>query len=119
MMSDSPDPTASLGHDLLVPDALTPEPTGSSAASGSSDGASSADPTGLLKPRRSTAFYPNLPRGTGKTQKPFSRSAAKRASVMALGSIEHLQHYFTKTGLAAPTKCVRLSSLFVYVLVAD
>ncbi|KAF9025635.1 hypothetical protein BDZ89DRAFT_1068125 [Hymenopellis radicata] len=36
-----------------------------------------------------------------KAQNPFSRSAAKRESVMALGSIEHLQYYFTKTGIAA------------------
>jgi hypothetical protein len=106
-MAESSDLTNT--RDLLVPDALTPQPTGSSATSaGSSDGASSsatgADPSGQLRPRKSTAFYPNLPRGPGKAQKPFSRSAAKRASVMALGSIEHLQHYFTKTGLAAPTK---------------
>ncbi|KAF8519303.1 hypothetical protein JB92DRAFT_2786835 [Gautieria morchelliformis] len=50
------------------------------------------------KARRQTAFYPNT---ANKPQKPFSRSAAKRESVMALGSIEHLQHYFTKTGLVA------------------
>ncbi|KAF8583679.1 hypothetical protein K439DRAFT_1570533 [Ramaria rubella] len=50
------------------------------------------------KARRQTAFYPNT---INKPQKPFSRSAAKRESVMALGSIEHLQHYFTKTGIAA------------------
>ncbi|KAK2459514.1 hypothetical protein APHAL10511_008456 [Amanita phalloides] len=43
---------------------------------------------------------PNTKSST-KTLKPFSRSAAKRESVMALGSIEHLQHYFTKTGLSA------------------
>jgi hypothetical protein len=89
-MPDAPDLS------LLVPDALSPQPTGSSASS--SDGA----------PRRQTAYYPNLPRGPGAAPKPFSRSAAKRASVMALGSIEHLQHYFTKTGLSAPTKCVRV-----------
>ncbi|KIL60248.1 hypothetical protein M378DRAFT_1064442 [Amanita muscaria Koide BX008] len=47
--------------------------------------------------RRPTAVYPT----TTKTLKPFSRSAAKRESVLALGSIEHLQHYFTKTGLIA------------------
>ena len=43
---------------------------------------------------------------SNKPQKPFSRSAAKRESVMALGSIEYLQHYFTKTGLAAESECV-------------
>lgn len=57
------------------------------------------------KSRRQVAFYPNMNQAN-KPLKPFSRSAAKRESVMALGSIEHLQHYFTKTGLAAETKCV-------------
>lgn len=52
----------------------------------------------LKKPRRTPAIYPNTLRAAPK---PFSRSAAKRESVMALGSIEHLQHYFTKTGIAA------------------
>jgi len=50
------------------------------------------------KSRPQTAVYPNA-NAANKEQKPFSRSAAKRDSVMALGSIEHLQHYFTKTGL--------------------
>ncbi|KAK6974629.1 hypothetical protein R3P38DRAFT_3132604 [Favolaschia claudopus] len=54
----------------------------------------------IKKARRQTAFYPNM-NSSNKTQKPFSRSAAKRESVMALGSIEHLQHYFTKTGIEA------------------
>ena len=49
-------------------------------------------------PRPRAAFYPNLNAAT-KEQRPFSRSAAKRECVMALGSIQHLQHYFTKTGL--------------------
>ena len=55
--------------------------------------------------RRQVAFYPNM-NSTNKPQKPFSRSAAKRESVMALGSIEYLQHYFTKTGIAADTEYV-------------
>ncbi|CAE7057597.1 unnamed protein product [Rhizoctonia solani] len=55
----------------------------------------------IKKSRRQTAIYPNTLRSTPK---PFSRSAAKRESVMALGSIEHLQHYFTKTGLQAKQK---------------
>ena len=59
----------------------------------------------VKKSRRQTAFYPNM-NSSNKPQKPFSRSAAKRESVMALGSIEHLQHYFTKTGLAAKQKYV-------------
>ncbi|PSR77736.1 hypothetical protein PHLCEN_2v7720 [Hermanssonia centrifuga] len=50
--------------------------------------------------RRQVAYYPNM-NSINKPLKPFSRSAAKRESVMALGSIEHLQHYFTKTGIAA------------------
>ncbi|CAE6447953.1 unnamed protein product [Rhizoctonia solani] len=54
------------------------------------------DSDALKKSRRQPAIYPNTLRATPK---PFSRSAAKRESVMALGSIEHLQHYFTKTGL--------------------
>ncbi|KAI0795825.1 hypothetical protein C8Q75DRAFT_791040 [Abortiporus biennis] len=52
------------------------------------------------KTRRQVAFYPNV-NSSNKPQKPFSRSAAKRESVMALGSIEHLQHYFTKSGIAS------------------
>ena len=52
---------------------------------------------------RQVAFYPNM-KSANKPQKPFSRSAAKRESVMALGSIEHLQHYFTKSGIAAESK---------------
>ncbi|KAI0643279.1 hypothetical protein C8Q79DRAFT_978077 [Trametes meyenii] len=57
-------------------------------------------PSKESKRRRQVAFYPNM-NSTNKPQKPFSRSAAKRESVMALGSIEYLQHYFTKTGIAA------------------
>ncbi|KAL1743809.1 hypothetical protein HDZ31DRAFT_64685 [Schizophyllum fasciatum] len=83
-MSNS-DSTASTS---TSPMALTPESTGSS-----------PDPA-ARKARRQTAFYPNL-NAANKPLKPFSRSAAKRESVMMLGSIEHLQHYFTKTGIAA------------------
>lgn len=63
-----------------------------------------ATPTGK-RSRRQVAFYPNM-NAANKPTKPFSRSAAKRESVMALGSIEHLQHYFTKTGLVAERECV-------------
>ncbi|KLO05055.1 hypothetical protein SCHPADRAFT_1003074 [Schizopora paradoxa] len=63
----------------------------------SSASSSSSSPS---KARRQTAIYPNLS-GLNKPSKPFSRSAAKRESVMALGSIEYLQHYFTKSGIAA------------------
>ncbi|OCB91513.1 hypothetical protein A7U60_g1248 [Sanghuangporus baumii] len=58
------------------------------------------------KGRRQTAFYPNM-NSSNRLQKPFSRSAAKRESVMALGSIEHLQHYFTKTGIAAKQESLK------------
>ncbi|KIK24702.1 hypothetical protein PISMIDRAFT_645351 [Pisolithus microcarpus 441] len=87
----------------LTPPALTPDITGS--GSGSGDSAQVLDLLAAKKPpgsRRQVAFYPNS-NSSNKPVKPFSRSAAKRQSVMALGSIEHLQHYFTKTGLAAKT----------------
>lgn len=73
---------------------LTPDSTGTSG---------SPPDFAAKKSRRQTAFYPNV-NSSNKPVKPFSRSAAKRASVMALGSIEHLQHYFTKTGIAAKKK---------------
>ena len=44
--------------------------------------------------------------GSPKPVKPFSRSAAKRESVLALGSIEHLQQYYTRTGMVNKKKCV-------------
>lgn len=68
---------------------LTPDSTGS--------------PPDSKKSKRQAAFYPNLSSGN-KPVKPFSRSAAKRESVIALGSIEHLQHYFTKAGIASKKK---------------
>jgi len=83
-----------------TPPALTPDYTGS-VSPDSSGHAESA----VKKARRQTAFYPNM-NSVNKPVKPFSRSAAKRQSVMTLGSIEHLQHYFTKTGIAAKPKCV-------------
>ena len=98
-MSDSPiTPTDSLatptGH------FLTPSPTGSDAGSSSDTGEPSS--SSARARRRQTAFYPNARASAGRP-KPFSRSAAKRESVMMLGSIEHLQHYFTKTGLQSAT----------------
>jgi len=81
------------------PMVLTPESTGTPPT----DSPTKSVSTAAKKARRQTAFYPNM-NSTNKPQKPFSRSAAKRESVMALGSIEHLQHYFTKTGLAAKKK---------------
>jgi hypothetical protein len=59
-------------------------------------------PPEVKKSRRKTAFYPVVA-NTSNT-KPFSKSAARRDSVLALGSIEHLQHYFTRTGIAARHK---------------
>ncbi|KAJ7117881.1 hypothetical protein C8R43DRAFT_934318, partial [Mycena crocata] len=80
-----------------TPMVLTPDSTGVV------DAESKPSPAALKKARRQTAFYPNV-NSSNKPQKPFSRSAAKRESVMALGSIEHLQHYFTKTGIEAKKK---------------
>ncbi|EGG03898.1 uncharacterized protein MELLADRAFT_117173 [Melampsora larici-populina 98AG31] len=48
-----------------------------------------------MSTRSRRAYY------TPQTPRQFSRSAAKRDSVMALGSIAHLQHYFVKHGLAS------------------
>jgi hypothetical protein len=91
-MSSSPPPPPML---------LTPDSTGSSGNNN------------IKKSRRQTAFYPNV-NSSNKPQKPFSRSAAKRESVMALGSIEHLQHYFTKTGIAAKKKCVFIQQKYTF-----
>lgn len=73
---------------------------------------SSPNTLAVRKARRQTAFYPNM-NASNKQQKPFSRSAAKRESVMALGSIEHLQHYFTKTGLSAKKKYADLVNILL------
>ncbi|EOR03713.1 hypothetical protein J056_003170 [Wallemia ichthyophaga EXF-994] len=65
--------------------------------------AASAEPRRPLRSKnRPTAFYgsPN-PRAPPQ---PFSRSAAKRESVMALGSIQHLQHLYAKNGLASKAR---------------
>lgn len=85
-----------------TPETSSPDP---------SDGGSGSQPA-TKRSRRQVAFYPNM-NSLNKPQKPFSRSAAKRASVMALGSIEHLQHYFTKTGIAAEKEYVSYTSLRV------
>lgn len=67
--------------------------------------------------RRPTAFYgsPN-PRAPPQ---PFSKSAAKRESVMALGSIQHLQHLYAKKGLASKSRLVVVlfESGFIYYLI--
>lgn len=58
----------------------------------------------VKKSRRQTAFYPPRAESIASNSKPFSKSAAKRDSVLSLTSIEHLQYYFTKTGIAAKQK---------------
>ena len=87
------------GRILIPPPTFTPQSTGTQ---------DSSPPTSSGKSRPQAAFYPNV-NAVNKEQKPFSRSAAKRDSVMALGSIEHLQHYFTKTGLITKKEYVTLS----------
>ncbi|KAL7417983.1 hypothetical protein BDY24DRAFT_373661 [Mrakia frigida] len=45
--------------------------------------------------------YPSADSGSNKPKQAFSRSARKRQSVQALGSIQFLQHHFTKVGIAS------------------
>lgn len=53
-----------------------------------------------LRKKRSVLFYPSAGLAAKSNQQPFSRSAAKRDSIMALGSIGYLQHLYTKQGIA-------------------
>lgn len=53
-----------------------------------------------LRKKRSALFYPSAGLAAKSNQQPFSRSAAKRDSIMALGSIGYLQHLYTKQGIA-------------------
>jgi hypothetical protein len=100
--------TATVSHNTcscsfpLMSDVSSSTPSLTPQSTGTQDSSPRA-PTRKSRPQ--AAFYPNVNAAT-KEQKPFSRSAAKRESVMALGSIEHLQHYFTKTGLIAKKECV-------------
>lgn len=55
--------------------------------------------TASLKQKRSTVFHGSEAFKAKTNQKPFSESAAKRESVMALGSIGHLQNFYAKQGL--------------------
>ncbi|KAM0749123.1 hypothetical protein T439DRAFT_327618 [Meredithblackwellia eburnea MCA 4105] len=55
----------------------------------------STSQTTAAPPRRPLKAY------ASNSSQPFSRSAAKRQSVMALGSIAHLQHQYIKLGLGA------------------
>ena len=82
---------------------LTPESTGTGSSPTSDTMPGTPATATTKKARRQTAFYPNT-NAANKQANPFSKSAAKRESVMALGSIEHLQHYFTKSGIAAESK---------------
>ncbi|PWN52120.1 hypothetical protein IE53DRAFT_367470 [Violaceomyces palustris] len=53
-----------------------------------------------MRPGKGTPYLSRCP-ATMSNQMPFSRSAAKRESVMALGSIGHLQHFYAKQGFAS------------------
>ncbi|KAH0835591.1 hypothetical protein J3R83DRAFT_9316 [Lanmaoa asiatica] len=101
-MIDPPLQHTSFSSFSMMPDSTTPALTPDYTDSGEGEGEGSSSPASetATKTRRLTAFYPNM-NSSNKPLKPFSRSAAKRQSVMTLGSIEHLQHYFTKTGIAA------------------
>jgi hypothetical protein len=91
---------------LLIPTLMSDVSSSTPSLTPQSTGTQDSSPrASTRKPRPQAAFYPNV-NAAMKEQKPFSRSAAKRDSVMALGSIEHLQHYFTKTGLIAKKECV-------------
>ncbi|KAK0532603.1 hypothetical protein OC842_003241 [Tilletia horrida] len=91
--------------------AAPPAPTGEGASGegaqglllpgggGSGEGGSGGKPA--LRPRKSALFYPSSTLAAHSNQKPFSKSAAKRESVLALGSIGHLQHLFSKQGIAS------------------
>ena len=98
VMGDRTD--ASRNVSLEPPGAADGETRHNSVASPSEASLSSGKADVATRRARRTTVYPNV-NSTNKIEKPFSRSAAKRGSVMALGSIEHLQHYFTKAGLSA------------------
>ena len=53
-----------------------------------------------IRKKRSALIYPSASLAAKSNQQPFSRSAAKRESILALGSIGHLQHLYTKQGIA-------------------
>ncbi|VDB85610.1 unnamed protein product [Peniophora sp. CBMAI 1063] len=95
-------PSSSVPSSLHISTSLSTLPTSSSLDTSTSSNSQlqAKEKEGSTYKKPSIAFYPHV-NSTNKPQKPFSRSAAKRESVMALGSIEHLQHYFTKTGIAA------------------
>lgn len=53
-----------------------------------------------IRKKRSALIYPSASLAAKSNQQPFSRSAAKRESILALGSIGYLQHLYTKQGIA-------------------
>ncbi|KAK7436904.1 hypothetical protein VKT23_018924 [Stygiomarasmius scandens] len=79
---------------------VSPQSTGSNGSGDAADSSLDSTDAAAAKKRRQTAIYPHV-NSSNKPEKPFSRSAAKRESVMALGSIEHLQYFFTKAGIKA------------------
>ncbi|PWN22589.1 hypothetical protein BCV69DRAFT_281574 [Microstroma glucosiphilum] len=62
---------------------------------------SQGEPSG--HPARTILSYPSPDFQSKTNQKPFSHSAAKRESVMALGSIAGFQKFYARQGLAAPS----------------
>ncbi|KAG2018675.1 hypothetical protein CC2G_008084 [Coprinopsis cinerea AmutBmut pab1-1] len=79
-----------------TPMPLTPESTGGDMAALQSK--KNRRQTAVYNPSKASSLSSN---SAQKPLKPFSRSAAKRESVLALGSIEHLQHYFSQTGIVS------------------
>lgn len=91
----------------------TPSPSSSASfsspgAAGSTDTTATTTTTPSLKQKRSTVFHGSEAFKAKTNQKPFSSSAAKRESVMALGSIGHLQNFYAKQGFAARQPNARL-----------
>jgi hypothetical protein len=79
----------------------------------SSTPSSTPHSTGTQDPSRASAKKPRLQavflsdcESAHKEQKSFSRCAHPSEKALALGSIEHLQHYSTKSGLIAKKECV-------------
>lgn len=79
---------------MVSPSSSSPPPSESSASE-------ALGPVPFPSPRRSGGYH------TAQRPQLLSRSAAKRESVMALGSIRHLQYQFAKQGLANKTRCGR------------
>ncbi|CAO1632406.1 unnamed protein product [Sympodiomycopsis kandeliae] len=93
-------------NDLTCPSStsLASSSTSMSSAPDSSTGSAHTP----LKQKRSTVFHGSEAFKAKTNQKPFSKSAAKRESVMALGSIGHLQNFYAKQGFAARQPNARL-----------